>query len=182
MDCTIGHQTELCVERTDYREATHWAQESVQGSRVALVKSLRSADFIGSMLWSERYVRLSISSFGILCIGEEIARIKKRHDGPFRPGCARLYPWYMGRTFGAEPARRSPVSNVPEDRKKGEARIRRGRASQRGHTTQRQRANPFGQDRGHPRTASASGCRWDCSGLAPVRRAPRWGEPMHERS
>ena len=48
----VGASTKprLCVESKDHREATRWALQSVQGSRVALVKSLRSADFIGLML------------------------------------------------------------------------------------------------------------------------------------
>jgi hypothetical protein len=102
-------------------------------------------------------------------------RAGNRHHGPFRPGCDQLSPWRYGGSFRAVPARRSPVTNVPEDRKEGEARIRRGMARQHGQTRWRQRATPYGHDRDHPGTARASGWRGDCTGLAQLRSARRGG-------
>jgi hypothetical protein len=93
-------------------------------------------------------------------------RAWNRHDGTFWRGCALGSPWCTGCSFAAVSAHRSPVTSVPEDRKEGEARIRRGMASQRAQTTRRQRTNAFGQDRDHPGPASASRCRWDGGGLA----------------
>jgi hypothetical protein len=53
-----------------------------------------------------------------------------------------------------------------------------GKASRRGQTRRRQKANPCGQDRDHPGTSRASGCRGDCTGLTQLRCARIRGGPM----